>query len=50
MKNCEMVEGLDGRRVLCLAPSSLAPTVCEADIDVEKGRRGNRVWYAGKGK
>ncbi len=43
MKNCETVEGPDGREVLCLAPSSMAVVAGEADIDVETGREGNRV-------
>ena len=40
MKNCETVEGPDGRKVLCCAPSSMAVTVGEFDLQVEVGTGG----------
>ncbi len=43
MKNCEFVEGPNGKNVLCCAPSSMAAVIDEIDIEVEIGGNEKRL-------
>lgn len=43
IRNCETVKGPDGRNVLCCAPSSMAVSVGEIDLQVEMGEDGTKA-------